>query len=82
MTFTKSPTVSIPSRHARNFSHRDGTGWYVKMMSLRFIDFKTSKPQPAMSPTVLSSESNDSGSNDSAESNFEGKIHLAQSFLN
>ncbi len=42
-----------------------------------------------MSPTVLSSESNDSlrqaqglSLSKAAESDFEGKIHLAQSFLN
>jgi hypothetical protein len=37
------------------------------LMTLRFIDFKTSEPQPATSPSVVSS-----GLNDSVESNFEG----------
>jgi hypothetical protein len=55
-------------------------------MTLYFIDFKTSEPQTATSPSVVSSGSNDSGFNDflrqaqglslskAAESNFEGKL--------
>jgi hypothetical protein len=54
------------------------------LMTLRFIDFKTSEPQSATSLSVVSSGSNDSRSNDSprrardlslskaAELNFEG----------
>jgi hypothetical protein len=47
------------------------------LMTLSFIDFKTNEPQnteqqPAKSPSVVSSGLKDSGSNDSAESNFEG----------
>jgi hypothetical protein len=55
-------------------------------MTLRFIDFKTNEPhntekQPATSPSVVSSWLKNSGSNDSAESNFEGYIRFAQSFF-
>ncbi len=39
-----------------------------------------SEPQPATSPSVVSSGSNDSGSNDSAESNYEGWNRCALSF--
>jgi hypothetical protein len=42
------------------------------LMTLRFIDFKTNEQQPATSPSVVSSGLKNSGSNDSAESNFEG----------
>ncbi len=42
------------------------------LMTLRFIDFKTSEPQPVTSPSVVSSRLNYSGSNDSAESNLKG----------
>jgi hypothetical protein len=50
-------------------------------MTLRFIDFKTSEPQntepqPATSPSVASS-----GSNDSAESNFEEELSSLRSQL-
>jgi hypothetical protein len=56
------------------------------LMTLRFIDFITSEPQPPTSPSVVSSGSNESGSNNSlrqaqglsvskaAVSNFEGQI--------
>jgi len=55
-------------------------------MTLRFIEFKTnelqnSEPQPATSPSVASSELKDSGSNDSAESNFEELNCFTQSFF-
>ena len=51
------------------------------LMTLRFIEFKTNElqntePQPATSPSVVSS-----GSNDSAESNFEEFYCFTQSFI-
>jgi len=44
-------------------------------MTLRFIDFIASDPQPVTRPSVMNA-----WSNSSAKSNFEGKIRLAQSF--
>jgi len=50
-----------------NVEHRTPNIERRILMTLRFIDFKMSEPQPATSPSVVSS-----GLKDSAESNFEG----------
>jgi hypothetical protein len=68
-----------------NVEHRTSNIERRILMALRFIDFKTNEPQPATSsavsnteqqpatsPSVVSSGLKDSGSNDSAESDFEG----------
>jgi hypothetical protein len=56
-------------------------------MTLRFIDFIASEPQPVTRPSVMNSWSSSSlrqaqglSLSKAAKSNFEGKIRLAQSF--
>jgi hypothetical protein len=55
-----------------NVEHRTSNIERRILMALRFIDFKTNEQQPATSSSVMSSGLKDSGSNDLAESNFEG----------
>jgi hypothetical protein len=55
-----------------NVEHRTSNIERRILMTLRFIDFKKNEPQPATSPSVVSPGLKNSGSNDSAESNFEG----------
>ena len=61
-----------------NVEHRTPNIERRILMTLRFIDFKTSEPQPAKSPSVVSSGSNDFprraralSLSKAAESNFE-----------